>query len=161
MLHGPADKEMEATVRWGGKGQPALVGNAVAQGHDAFNKTEDLPREGDGLHVGAGIHCKPPAVSKWSHCAFRGRTVITNHWLHTRRRCEQTIKYLWEMSAPSHHKIPAFSTFSPFPSHCWYQANYLRSVQGLCFTHLAQAVTCWGFMYCKKYELPTCLFQFL
>lgn len=83
MPHGPADKEMEATVRWGGKGQPALVGDAVAQGHDAFNKTKDLPCEGSRLHMGAGIHCKPPAVSKWSHCAFWGHTVITNHWLHT------------------------------------------------------------------------------
>lgn len=107
---------MEGTARWEGKGQISALGNAVAWGYDQFNKIKDLPHEGGGLHGGVDISYEPAAASELSHWLFGNWKVITDPWFHTWWRCEQIIKYLWEISPSIRPIIPAFSTlFPPFP----------------------------------------------
>jgi len=59
-----------------GKGQLSALGNAAAQGYDLFNKIEDSPSKGSGLHAGADISHEPAAASEPSNCVFRNWKVI-------------------------------------------------------------------------------------
>lgn len=108
----PGDSEMEGAASWERKGQLFTLGNVVTQGYDRFNKIEDSPCEGGGLHVRADISCEPAAAFELSDCVFRNWKVIIDPWFHTQWRREQMIKYLGETSPPNRSIIPAFSTLS-------------------------------------------------
>lgn len=112
----PGDLEMEGTARREGKGQLSALGNAVAWGYNWCNKTEDSPHKDSGLHAGTDISYQPTVDFELSNCVLRNWKVTIDHWFHIWWRCEQIIKYLWEISPPDRPIIPTFSTFSPsFP----------------------------------------------